>query len=918
MKTKQALLRKLLLFFLCCNFFVVTNCAQDESESEAASCIAHYASMGEAMFDEKQYDSTLYFFKKTLPYCKENNDHKAAVHSMNWITYLYDAFGKMDSLEHYLKAAESHVTGLIKQEPYAEDLYKYYNTYAEFYNKKQEIVEKLAYLKRAHAVLENQAKPDIANLIFSYQNQATAYENIGDHHTALEHVTYAEQLLSKLPEEKQRSSTAVSIFNTTAFQHMHLSNYGEALHYYEKAIALAERLQQKDMTVVSVLENLGYLYFKNKDYAKATELLKKAMSLCEELEQEKHYVYTACHRILGQCAMQQKDHIAALEYLKKAKQLGLKHQGFKSNTTSGNFKALADFYRGNNRELALDFYQKALAALVLEFNDTMNIAAHPELVQTCYSKPRFLEILEAKGSLLLERACYEDALLCYRRLDGLMFDMRRDYQAESSKFLLQEKAIPIYEKAIQVALRLNQPEVALQFAERSKAVFLLEATKDKNARSFVGLPEDLLEQEAQHKINIAYLQREKYSGQLDSGQSAELDNRIFLLKKQKQELVGRLEKEFPRYYHFKYADTEISIENLQEDLGNGEAMLHYFYGLEKLYVFGITKDQVDVQELEVDAVLEDKVYILLENIKARQKTCDAFLEYGNVASELYDFLLKNSVAQFPDNVTKLRIIPDGVLSYLPFQVLLKNFEEEKFSEAGYDELDYLVKDYSISYSYSSSVRKAIQQVDDGGNFRVTIAGFAPVFDSKAIAYNKRIPMKELFASEREVKDIKELFGGKIFLREKASVTNFKRVAGQCKILHLATHATLDREHAMNSKIHFYDNYITVGEMYSFPEMDTRLTVLGACETGSGKFKRGEGIMSIARAFGVAGCPATLSSLWSVPDGETSDLMVYFYENLIKGERTTVALGAAQQDHLGRAFTAMQAHPFYWGAFVLFE
>ncbi len=904
----------LFLFFLCFTYPTT----QLYTQSEAEDCIDWYTRMGEEMFDKGRYDSVLYFFKKRLPYCKKNNNHKAAINSTNWITYIYDAMGVMDSLEFYQKVAESHAEELAKVEPYAEDLYKYNNTYARFYEIKREISKKLEYLKKAQSILKNQADSNTSHLIISYQNLATAYEDVGDHYTALEYATYANKLLQKHTEDEQELSDAVSILNTIGFQYMHLSNYDEALRYYEKAINLAERLEEKNITVAFIFANLGYLYFEHGDYVRAIKLVRKAMRLLEALDQKKHYVYAACNRVLGQCAMKQGRKVAALQFLSRAKEFGLKHQGFKSYITGGNFKVLADFYRENNPDLALDYYQKSLSALVLEFNDTMDISANPILTQTCYSKPRFLEILEAKGSLLLERGCHENALLCYRRLDELMFDMRRSYQAESSKFLLQEKAIPIYEKAIEVALQLDETETALRFAERSKAVFLLEATKDKNARSFVGLPEELLQQEEKYKMDIAYLQREKYGQQSDSENSAELDAHIFLLSKQKQELVERLEKEFPRYYHFKYADVEISIDHLQENLDNDEAMLHYFYGLEKLYVFGITKKQVGVQELEINAAIEEKVYNLLENIEAREESCDAFLEYGNMASALYDFLLKNSVAQFAGNIKKLRIIPDGVLRYLPFQVLVKNFDEEKFSTHGYDELDYVVRDFSISYSYSSSVRNAIRQVGDGGNFKVDFAGFAPVFDGKKIASNGRDVPKKLLASVKEVESVNDLFGGKTFLRKEASAANFKRIAGRCKVLHLATHATLG-EHTMSSKIHFYDDYITVGEIYSLPEMNTRLAVLSACRTARGKLKRGEGIMSIARAFGVAGCPATLSCLWSVPDGETSDLMVSFYENLMRGKTHAAALNVAQQNYLQKeVMTSMQAHPFRWGAFVLFE
>ena len=53
---------------------------------------------------------------------------------------------------------------------------------------------------------------------------------------------------------------------------------------------------------------------------------------------------------------------------------------------------------------------------------------------------------------------------------------------------------------------------------------------------------------------------------------------------------------------------------------------------------------------------------------------------------------------------------------------------------------------------------------------------------------------------------------------------------------------------------------------------TELVILSACDSGSGELKIGEGVMSLRRAFRIAGAQTVLASYWSVSDKATSELM----------------------------------------------
>ena len=112
---------------------------------------------------------------------------------------------------------------------------------------------------------------------------------------------------------------------------------------------------------------------------------------------------------------------------------------------------------------------------------------------------------------------------------------------------------------------------------------------------------------------------------------------------------------------------------------------------------------------------------------------------------------------------------------------------------------------------------------------------------------------------------------------------------------------------------------------------TDLTVLSACQTGRGKFVRGEGVMSLTRAFMFAGAPRVIVSLWGVEDAATAFLMRAFYRERNAGRGTAAALRLAQiavRDHEVEETTSEpgkppQTHkvrpwsdPTYWAAWVL--
>jgi CHAT domain-containing protein len=107
-----------------------------------------------------------------------------------------------------------------------------------------------------------------------------------------------------------------------------------------------------------------------------------------------------------------------------------------------------------------------------------------------------------------------------------------------------------------------------------------------------------------------------------------------------------------------------------------------------------------------------------------------------------------------------------------------------------------------------------------------------------------------------------------------------------------------------------DGLLTAEDVTGLDLLATELVVLSACETGLGYVQLGEGVFGLRRAFVLAGAKTLVMSLWKVPDEQTRELMVNFYQRLLAGEGRADALRHAQLD-----LKARYPEPFYWGAFI---
>ncbi|MEE4256061.1 MAG: CHAT domain-containing protein, partial [Bacteroidales bacterium] len=174
----------------------------------------------------------------------------------------------------------------------------------------------------------------------------------------------------------------------------------------------------------------------------------------------------------------------------------------------------------------------------------------------------------------------------------------------------------------------------------------------------------------------------------------------------------------------------------------------------------------------------------------------------------------------------------------------------------------------------------------------------------------------------EVGNISEIIECDTYKGYEATEKAFKEKAPSYNILHLAMHTLINDENPLYSRLVFTlnndtieenDGLLNAYEIFNM-ELNARMAVLSACNTGSGKLRKGEGIMSMARGFIFAGVPSIIMTLWAVEDQAGSIMMSKFYQNLVKGMEIDEALQGAKLQYLAEA-DQLTAHPYLWSGYV---
>ncbi len=507
-----------------------------------------------------------------------------------------------------------------------------------------------------------------------------------------------------------------------------------------------------------------------------------------------------------------------------------------------------------------------------------------------------------------------------------------------------DTALSNYNASLKMAETLNNPEGKWKALVGTAENYKIREEYDqaiKYNELALEIIEEIRSSMEQDEFKANYLARERYAyedvitlfGKLDEmNPGDDYDQKAFELaeKCKARALLDLLSEQ----------DIEGSEENLRKNtepvllkefqnscLDDNTCLIEYSTGDSCSWAWLVTIDNKLLVKLPPHDTIREQVELLRFTLQQPgDDNIDYFIQSGYRLFEMLIQPLAEKLKAF-DNLV---IVPDGILNYLPFEVLLTDNITDP-AGTSFSDLPYMALKHSVSYAQSASVLFYLSETDKiskpGQLYETDLVAFGDPYygEAEEAGYQGTDGLSRLINSAEEVKGIAGLFPegrSKVFIRNSATEENFKtfNILSRCHYLHLATHGLMnDNNPELNSIVLAQDDdpvedgLLQTSEIFNL-KTNADLVVLSACQTGMGKMVRGEGVVGLTRAFMYAGAPSVMVSLWSVSDASTADLMKEFYRNIVVDDYTkSIALKKAK---ISMISSEQYAHPFYWAPFIL--
>jgi len=424
---------------------------------------------------------------------------------------------------------------------------------------------------------------------------------------------------------------------------------------------------------------------------------------------------------------------------------------------------------------------------------------------------------------------------------------------------------------------------------------------------------------------------------------------------------------------FDKSEEHISYKQIQTQLKSNEMLLEYSIGEKGIFVYQLSKIKAlhfDYISIEDAQQMEEQVKHFLKqhfNIY-RPDQYETYQEEAMVISELILPYLKKVKKD-----TTLLIAPDGFLNTLPFEALVKRKKEIE----SYQEIDYLIDDYTFAYTFSSYllylnrkksyIKPKRQFLYISPNFlggksleahqllkkeqeaqlqkvHITDMNYAStpfiqfendqldlslldddqqIIISKAkllklINSNKKQTPQALIYNAALVKNLSKIiaqqFTNKLILEDKKAHTQaLQENIKEANCVLISSHADTEKGIIL---------YNEKGDDFTFlsyeaiikQNLQAQLVVLNMCDSGIGRSVFGEGYLSLGRAFFAAGSLNVVKTLYKVSDKYSAHLIDAFFTNLVQHKLSFY-------EALRRAKLLLRkennSHPKFWAGHVIY-
>ncbi len=851
----------------------------------------------------------------------------------NNLAIFYADQGDYDKAEKYYLTSIDIIKNLEGEKN--KNYSNYINNLAELYREIRQPERALPLYAKAKSIIKQISGTNNIDYARLLSNQGIAQRMLGNYEQALPLYLQAKEITESIGMERHPFYS--TILNNLAFLYQLLDQNELATKFHREAIKTRETIYGVDHPryATSLINFARYLSIQQM-HEEALSLLIQAKDIRENYYGKLHTRYASVLFEIGKVFEAKEDFDEAISYMTETKSirevlLSEKHPAYlltlhnlaRIHLKAKQYKPCKTLIQSIIQGIASDsipltFDEKFLDAILdMPYNSYEQLDLLPHTLDLAF------QLVERDDSFSNKK---ERLNIITEVVNELLTKARNAVVNERDKLRL----LSVSHNWLQRSLHLLDPDMhaseAFELADKNKSVLLLQATQSETNYRLGNLPDSLI----WYNRKLLKTQSELQANLLENQSETKLDTLLDEINEVNQsidEFVRMVAKEYPKYHKVKYQQTDAAVPELQSSLNKSQALLEYVVGDSILHIFYIDQSNIQWAKVPIASSELSKRIQSLHNSLSNYESDSAYIDFSQQAHWFYKVLMAPVLAGRSD-IKDLIIVPDGELAHLPFETFL--IKSAPQYDVNYQKLDYLLKEYNISYNYSATLWKEnVEAPSPRNNGQILgIAGnYQTKIDSSLIAFRlptdqwRRDGLIQLPAAREEVALLQTKYQGYFAFDSLASEKNVKARVSDYSILHFATHGILDNERPMLSSLALSEDRDSIESNFwqayeiSKSRLNANLVVLSACETGYGKFETGNGVASLARAFMYAGARSLVVSLWQVHDNSTSRLMGSFYAQLDRGINKDAALRNAKLEYLESA-KGIYAHPAFWSSFVL--
>jgi len=862
----------------------------------------------------EQNDTVNWLFTQKAELCKSKNDLRKWLDTYwDWQRYYW---GNPDTALLYLRQwHDNQWREPVRESEWESLLWLYLSEGYQCYNTGSLPGAITAYEQAEHIYSNQQLEHFKRPVNRIYKPLGAYYTMLGDNERA--RYIYQKALAYVPPPEEDSVGVLAGIYNNIGLAFWNGGDNEYAIVEYQKGLSLSDQGYYLPWYIQEMLRsNLAYSYLELKDTSKAQAYALKALDGMNPIDTDQAFKLRVAEKVAN-------TYLKIAEVLRLTgypapigqlydKALALNRQAYDTpyhRHFSKIYHSLGRYYLSNDQqEEALLYFDKALQAVIPNFQS--DGASSLPRAADFYEENSIFEALEGKADALLiafeknnDQSLLRTALRCHELTLAADSRLWNALKNESSKAQLQADRRRRVAKGVAIASRLYKVTDSVAYNRRayelvsqSKSKLLEDAVQENLAYREIQQQDSIFNRITDKKQLFAAYDKQ-YQLAPDSTQRAKW---LFQKNKVGEELSDLEEVLYRRYPNLKEYKLDVKKEGIPYLTDSMTTIVEYFVGMDSIYAFVLKADAApDVHLLPTNDRLEVQAKEFVAALKSRKVLENQRPQFLQHSYTLYQWLV-SPLGLKPTR--ELLIIPDGFISYLPFEAMAS-----EATNLPWPEVPFLIKDYEISYTHSYRIYQSLKRNTSEQRAEVLLVspGFA----------NRENGLPPLYQADQLGEQLSFL-APRVCEGQQANLQTFTRLAPDYGILHLYTHAQGDSTSGI-PKIEFIDSALYLPELYAL-KLNAELVVLGACETGLGRFDQGEGVISLARGFTYAGARNLAASLWKVNEGSTNRIFQSFYQHIADGRTTASALRSAKLDYLkGSQVEAFRKSPYYWAGFVYY-